>query len=143
MHDSTTDASVDFAGTAFFEKTYREALSLVEEACDYLEGPVKQERTGLDVNQSLHLTGATMRLTARLTQLMAWMYVQRAVHVGEIDRLAAITSEHRLGPRRICLDDKVGPTETLPPRLQDLMQRSERLYRRVARLDDMLAGDAA
>ncbi len=143
MIDATPNERVAFAGTAFFRKTYHEALDLVHEACGYIEGPIKRERAGLDFYDSLVVTCATTRLTARLTQLMAWMFVQRAVERGEMGFETANEEMHRLGPRPVCLEQGVDAAEVLPPMLADLMRRSEQLYRRVARLDDMLSGAAA
>lgn len=143
MIDDTANERIAFAETAFFRKTYREALDMVHEACGYIEGPIKHERAGLDLYHSLVVTCEATRLTTRLTQLMAWMFVQRAVERGEMDLETAKGEAHRLGPRPVCLDRCFGAGEALPPRLADLMHRSERLYLRVARLDDMLSGTAA
>lgn len=83
----------------------------------------------------------TLRLTARLTQVMAWLMYRKAVHAGEIDRAAAAAPDKRLGGRAVCLEHDEAALAMLPPRLRGLMVRSHRLYTRVARLDDMVASD--
>ena len=45
----------------------------------------------------------------------------------------------RLGGREVCLDNDIEVIESLPPRFRSLMERSLKLYQRIARLDDMVA----
>ena len=140
MIDPLANPQSDFAASAFFAKTYRETLGLAREACDYLEGPVEAGRDGLDSDAKLRLTAETLRLSTRIIQMMAWMYAQRAVQRGELTSDQA-RSAHRLGPRETCLPRNAQTDGQLPSTLQELMHRSEQLYLRVARLDDMLARD--
>ena len=44
--------------------------------------------------------------------------------------------------REICLGTCAEDTASLPPELRDLLVRSDSLYRRIARLDDILFGEA-
>jgi len=56
----------------------------------------------------------------------------------------AQSDRYRLGSKEICFGG--GPAsdiENLPPTLQELLERSDNLYRRIARLDDVLFGNAA
>jgi len=143
MDNSDDSGAASFAGTAFFDKTYKETLSLVEDACAYMEGPAKAERAEFEPRASLNLTAATLHLTSRLTQVMAWMYAQKAYHGGEIGR-DKMLAKHRLGARQDALDQSLmAHSTTMPPGLDDLLQRTERLYQRIARLDDMIAGGQA
>jgi regulator of CtrA degradation len=84
-----------------------------------------------------------MRLTARLTQIMAWLLLQRAINDGEVERASAAAEENRLGARSACLVHDEAALAILPPALQSLLERSHRLYVRVARLDDMIGRDDA
>ncbi len=52
-------------------------------------------------------------------------------------------SATRLGSKEICLGGKQDGIELLPGRLQELLQQSDNLYRRIARLDDVLFGGGA
>jgi len=143
MGISDASSGATFAGTAFFDKTYKDTLSLVEDACAYMEGPARAERTTFETHASLNLTAATLHLTSRLTQVMAWMYAQKAYHGGEIAR-DKLLAKHRLGPRHNPLDQSlVAYPASMPPGLGDLLERTERLYERIARLDDMIAGGQA
>ena len=84
----------------------------------------------------------TTRVTARLTQIVAWLMAQRAVEAGELSAAQACEKKHRLGGQEICLNSRGEDSNELSPALRDLLLRSRRLYQRVARLDDMLARDA-
>jgi regulator of CtrA degradation len=83
-----------------------------------------------------------MRVTTRLMQAASWLLVQRAVHDGDMEAGAASQDRYRLGSKEICLGKSIDTVESLPIALQDLLERSDSLYRRIARLDDVLFGDA-
>lgn len=128
-----TDAPV-----TFLDGTYREALALTREARDYVALQERLDREGLAPEVQLIASCESLRLTARLTQVMAWLLVQRAVHAGEIGAEEARAPEHRLGGREVCTAEPSLPPERLPARLSELLARSGELYRRVARLDAAL-----
>jgi regulator of CtrA degradation len=50
----------------------------------------------------------------------------------------AAGDRYRLGSKEICLGGREEGAELLPKTLQDLLERSDNLYRRIARLDDIL-----
>lgn len=123
--------------TAFFGKTYSEAMSLLVEARNYLAYREPVDRARLLPVERLRLCRETMRLTARLTQIMAWLMAQRAVHAGEISQQAALSDHEALAEVEVCMDDAEAETPDMPRPLVDLLDRSRRLYVRVARLDEL------
>ncbi len=126
------------APTAFFGKTYGEALSLVVEARDYLALSEARDGSDLPPVERLVMCSETLRLTARLTQIMAWLLAQRAVHNGEISRDEALAEPLAEVPHgRHGGWGGARRRDGLPPRLSDLLGRSRRLYVRVARLDEL------
>ena len=129
--------------TAFFNKTYDEALAMTHEARSFIDSVDQARLTDVPVAARLIYTRESMRLTVRLTQVMAWLFYQKAVHAGEIDRVEMAARDKRLGGRTVCSEHDEAAMATLPPSLQSLMQRSHRLYLRVARLDEMIGRDAA
>jgi len=121
---------------AFFNSTYQDALILTREARDYLTHKEPQERRGLPPEVRLAASCEALRVTARLTQVMAWLLVQRAVHAGEIQREEAASDPYRLSGQEVCEPtDDAAVAEDLPSGLRDLLDRSLSLYQRVARLD--------
>jgi regulator of CtrA degradation len=120
----------------FFSKTYDETMSLLLASRDYLANAQPADARGLTPIERLRVNCEAMRLTTRLTQIMAWLLAQRAVFEGEISRTMAAGEEFRLSGDRICMAETESTT-SLPDRLRELLEHSRRLYIRVARLDEM------
>ena len=127
-----------FIGSALFERTFEEGMSLVDETAKYLDGRGRAESRELPRKIAMLYAGESMRVTTRLMQAASWLLVQRAVHDGDMDAKDAAGDRYRLGSREICLGAGGEGTELLPAKLQDLLGRSDNLYRRIARLDDVL-----
>ena len=53
-----------------------------------------------------------------------------------MERADALNDRYRLGSREICLGVCAEDVAPLPGELQDLLERSDSLYRRIARLDE-------
>ena len=127
----------EFSGSALFNRTFDEAMSLVEECARYLDGRGREESRELPKRLALVYAGESMRVTTRLMQAASWLLVQRAVHEGEMLAKDAASDRYRLGAREICLGRREDDMAELPETLHDLLDRSESLYRRVSRFDDI------
>ena len=123
---------------AFLSSTYDEALALTVSARDYFAHQGPSEREGLTPEARLIACCESMRLTARLTEVMAWLLVQRAVEAGEIDRKEAARKRFRLAGQKVCAASNPVAGEVLPPRFNSLLEQSGALYSRIARLDSLL-----
>ena len=133
-----------FTGSSLFQHTFDEGMSLVEETARYLDGPGREEQRHLPRKTAMLYAGESMRVTTRLMQAASWLLVQRAVHEGDMKLEDAQSDRYRLGSKEICFGGgPVDDIENLPPTLQELLERSDNLYRRIARLDDVLFGNAA
>lgn len=123
-----------------FDRTYDETLSLLIEARDYLaqNQALAQERGS--VAHRLVYAHETLRLTARLSQVVAWVPAQRAIHAGEIAPNEVRAEDHRRAAREFCLADDTKATAMLPPYLQSLSKWAAGLYRRIGRLDALTRG---
>ena len=126
------------APTAFFGKTFEEAMTLLIEARDYIAATAGARPTGITPEDQLRIARETMRITTRLTQTMAWLLTQKAVHAGELTTHQAASEDYRLDGHSVCLDDDEQHHAGLPDQLQDLLKRSYGLYVRVARLDELV-----
>lgn len=123
--------------TRFFGKTYDETMALLVASRDYLANAQPADAKGLKPIERLRVNCEAMRLTTRLTQVMAWLLAQRAVHEGELSREAAAGEDYRLQADEVCLAETDHTAQGLPPRMRELLEESRRLYVRVARLDEM------
>ncbi len=130
-----------FTDTAMFDRTFDEGMALVEETARYLDGKGREEARVLPRKAAMLYAGESMRVTTRLMQAASWLLVQRAVRDGDMERDDAMNDRYRLGSREICLGSCAEDTEPLPRELRDLLVRSDSLYRRIARLDDILFGE--
>ncbi len=128
---------------AYFDTTFEEATSLAREARDYLAYQGKVDLAKLSPTGRMAASCESMRMTARMTQVIAWLLVQKAVHAGDLTREEAKAPPYRLSGQGICDDDQPLAAEPLPERLAALLVRSYHLYQRVARLDAMLDGRRA
>jgi regulator of CtrA degradation len=126
------------APTAFFGKTFDEALTLLVQARDYISVSVGDRPVGRTADDHLRFARETMRVTARLTQIMAWLLTQKAVHAGELSPRQAASEEHRLAGHAVCIKHDEADHIGLPIGLQALLARSHALYVRVSRLDDLV-----
>src|SRR5689334_25313011 len=127
-----------FAASALFEKTFEEGMALVEETARYLDGRGRQESRDLPRKAATLYAGESVRVTTRLMQAASWLLVQRAVHEGDMPAEDATSERYRLGSKEICLAASNDGVELLPGKLRDLLHRSDNLYRRIQRLDDVL-----
>ena len=137
------DGRPAFGETEFFKKTYNEAISIVHQAADYFENHGYAEKQKLSDQATLTFTSESLRMTTRLTQIMAWLFVQRAIAAGELEEEEAFKPNRRLGGHATCLPDDPADTDDLPSDFQSLLSSSEGLFRRIARLDEMVARQAA
>jgi regulator of CtrA degradation len=125
----------DFATSELFDRTFQEGMELVEQAAAYLDGAGRQESKLLSRNAALAYAATSMRLTTRLMQLASWLLVQRAVREGDMTADEACQGRYRLGGHKTEAEQEDEGAEHLPPGLNALADRAERLFDRVAHLD--------
>jgi regulator of CtrA degradation len=123
---------------AYFDSTLEEAVALARDARDYLIYQEAADNAKLSPATRLTVSCEAMRVTTRVTQVIAWLLVQKAVHAGEMERAQAAEPQNRLGGQKVCKVDAPAGAEALPDRLTDLLDRSLGLYARVERLDALL-----
>lgn len=125
---------------AYFRRTYDETMNLMVEARNYMAYVERREREQAGAVAGLRISCEAMRVTSRLTQVMAWLMMQRAVHEGEMAVEDALTEANRLSGEEVCLDDSFSADMILPNGLRSLLDRSLSLYQRVARLEQQMMG---
>lgn len=125
------------ADSIFFKRTFDDVVALLLEVRAYFEGAEPALAPGLSHVERLEISAESLRITARLAQVTAWMLAQRAVAAGEI------TAE-QAGPNFTLPDEPVWMAASelqmsrLPERMLDLLERSRLLYVRVRNLDQMI-----
>ena len=139
--ENMSDGAQAFTDSIMFDKTFDEGMALVEETARYLDGKGREEARVLPRKAAMLYAGESMRVTTRLMQAASWLLVQRAVRDGDMARAEALNERYRLGSREICLGTCAEDISPLPGELKNLLERSDNLYRRLARLDDILFGE--
>lgn len=122
----------------YFRGTYDEAFDMLVEARDYVENDVAAFKYAANPPDPVAMTQETLRLTSRLTQVMAWLMAQRAMLEGEIGEEEFVKDKYRLEGQQVCLKRTIDEIaeDDLPDGLNDLMNRSYSLYSRIMRLDE-------
>src|ERR1044072_2690492 len=122
------------ASSQAFGALFRDGMALVEETAAYLDGPGRQQSKDLGRAAALAYATESMRLTTRLMQLASWLLLHRAVKEGEMSLAQASAEKAKV---KLSPTDSHDPNsiELLPPALSDLIERSQKLYSRVRRLD--------
>ena len=126
--------------TTVFRRTYDETVDLMVEAKAYMSRVDVIERERVDVVSGLRMSCEAMRVTSRLTQVMAWLLMQRAVQEGEVTAQEAVAERNRLSGADVCLDDSFAQDAVLPRGLRSLLDRSFKLYVRISRIEEQILG---
>ncbi|MSP67710.1 MAG: DUF1465 family protein [Alphaproteobacteria bacterium] len=113
----------------YFSRTYDEALALLIEARDYVLVAKDLDRSQQAPVQRLLHDRELLRITARMTHVMAWLLCQRAAHSGEIPTEALREPLYRLGGAPVCATNDSDALRGLAPLPRSLSQRSLDLYR--------------
>lgn len=129
----------DRAGQPFFvTRMFDETMKLLIDAHNYFSILGPHDNNQSTPLEKLVYSAEMSRITLRLSSVMAWLLARRAEHAGNISRSEAV-EQFRLGFSEICLQELPEMQQVLPRYMCELMERSYRLYERVARLDDMMA----
>ncbi len=78
-----------------------------------------------------------MLLTARLSEIMAWLMVQKAVKEGEMTAQESQAEAFRLNGPEVYRGDALAEDIVYPDRLNRLLEQNHELYERVSKMDRM------
>ncbi len=123
----------------FLPGVFNETLSLLFDAHHYFQSRGVEDQQTIPESLQVSYSNEMTRVTMRLTSVMAWLMVRRAIHAGRIEEAKAADC-YRLDGADICLNQHVGALAEMPYYLNYLSQRSLDLYERVHRLDRMVYG---
>ena len=123
----------------FLPGVFNETLALLFDAHHYFQAHGAKEQP--DIARGAHPLYASemTRITMRLTSVMAWIMVRRAIHAGRIEEEKA-SRDYRLEASDICRDYDAGTLTKLPNYMIYLSEKSLSLYERVHRLDQLAYG---
>ncbi len=125
---------------AFIESTYDETLALLVDTREFLNSkPRAKDSGGREPKGLAETMSAISHLTWRMTELMSWLLLQKAIIGGEISREDAATQSSFKLPD-IAIDDTRhdSPDIDLPVAVRGLIDRSRRIGDRAITRQDSI-----
>lgn len=117
-----------------------EALDLAERTTEYVNERSQIDGALMDVEANSAYLAESSRHATRLMQIVAWLFTQRAVFEGEITPEDALSKEHKLGSKGVCLAPPVKGWQHMHAEFKSLLSEGEDLYLRICRIDDHFVG---
>lgn len=135
--------SLNNTSSSIVDKIYNEAYALLLESRNYMVYALPAVKKNLSPEERLEVTFQSTRLTSRVLEMISWLLAQKAVQGGEMSRIEAKKQGFAISNDDVCRFSEGEQSEALPLGLRQLLERSERLYARLARLDAMELAEAA
>ena len=132
----------DHLAVHYLSNIYDETYDLLLETRHYMRSRGMREWQERELKDRVHLTQNALQLTSWLGFMMSWLLTQKAMQSGEITRKQAALPENRL-PGGMHFEEYMAGIGELPHDMQQLMWRSQKLYKRMSRLDAMFGQLAA
>lgn len=117
---------------------YDEAKDMLTEAADYFGGSGSPAELSLTGDNTLAYAEGSKCITARLMEVMAWLFVQRAVMTGEMSAEESLKAGNRLATVSVPSVDPSDASFGLPQEFCSLDQRCGELYNRVQEIDNLM-----
>ncbi len=124
----------------FLPAVLNETLMLLLESHQYFQEYGLSDQAQMNSRDRSFYCCEMSRITMRLSCVMAWLTVRKAVYSGKITHQESI-EKFRLDCRDLCLHQNIEAESVLPPYMRQLLDRSFELYRRVGRLDEDLVSN--
>ena len=122
----------------YFRATFQETLNLLRETRDYIQYQLVIDTQKLPTRERLAVIAEHERITSRLITAMAWLITERAVKEGELALTNLLSFDISISRDRVLADCTSSEDQALPARLRELLHKSQSIYTRVMRLDDMV-----
>jgi len=119
------------------DSLYVEVLVLADEARAYFDEAATADREALDPMMRVSFSCESLKVTTRLMHVIAWLLTHRACHRGEIRAVELVEHRHRLGD---AATSDPATIATFPFAAQKLIEASQDIYARVARLEGRMLG---
>ncbi len=122
-----------------FDNTYTETLHLLTKSESFLRHYSSKRAQEPDQVRDLRVNCEMTRVTARLTQVMAWLLAQKASLAGEISPQEACSEKFLIKEDPFCLSHSInGQEDDYPLPIRELLVESLGLYKRVLTLSHQM-----
>ncbi|HBN22546.1 MAG TPA: hypothetical protein DD412_04850 [Holosporales bacterium] len=122
-----------------YDNTYSETLTLLTKAEKFLKSYSLQRAQEPNEVRDMRINCEMTRVTARLTQIMAWLLAQKAFLAGEIALEEASSEKYMIKSDPFCLANSInGQEEHYPLPMRELLVDSLGLYKRIQALSQRM-----
>ncbi|EKE09205.1 MAG: hypothetical protein ACD_16C00205G0001 [uncultured bacterium] len=121
---------------AFIDSKIDKAQRLLGATHDYIKWQAPKDMNNMEPPLTFLLSSESMRVTVRLTQIIAWLMLQKAVLEEEVSREEILSETCKILQGEECLDAESEENKDIPPRLRELLKESRLFYVSVLRLDN-------
>lgn len=115
----------------------KNANELLQETHRYIKWQAPLDIESMSRNDKFKVSREAMRITVRISQIIGWLMLQKAILEGEIFRDDILSDKLHILQGKGCLDSSSETDPYLPPRLQELLKESRELYLRTMRLEEI------
>jgi hypothetical protein len=134
---ASLQTSPDSSKCVFYPGVFNETLAMLFEAHSYFQERGLEEQASLASHHRLLYANEMSRITLRLTSIMAWLMVRKAIFAGRLAEEDSL-ARYQLEARDECLTYDAAFLDQMPYYIGYLAERSFVLYQRVLRLETML-----
>jgi regulator of CtrA degradation len=124
-----------FSSITFIDSKINEAHRLLSATHDYVKWQAPKDMDTMDPHMTFLLSSEAMRVTVRLTQIIAWLMLQKAILEGELTLEDTLSESCRVMQGEECLNQSSEEDKEIPPRLRELLKESRIFYFSILRLD--------
>jgi len=117
------------------------AKKLMQSIHHYIKWKAPLEVEHMSQENRFKVSCEAMRVAVRLTEVMGWLMLQKAILEGEVSREELLSEQCHFLKGENCLDDSSEINLELPRRLRELLRESRELYLRIMRLEHASLSD--
>ena len=134
----------DVSHNVFVQRAYDDTYALLLAMRDYVSGQSSEDANQLEPQDRMRLSLELSRVTRQITEIMAWLMIQKAIAAGEIT--AEEGTQQAAGQLELTDDDNDTENDTkmeelgkLPLPARSLIDRARRIAALVRQLQDGMA----
>ncbi|MFW0776795.1 MAG: DUF1465 family protein [Rickettsiales bacterium] len=135
--EAHTNTNNETKNIVFMPGVFNETMQLLNDAHDYFHQYGQSDQARIEGELRPLYSCEMSRITLRLSSIMAWLLVQRAVFAGQLDAQDA-ANKYSLDFQEICRVDNQVLHGVLPSYVCFLLDSTYELYERVFRLDEQI-----
>ena len=120
----------------FIDISIKNANELLEETHHYIKWQAPLDVAPMSRDDVFKVSCEAMRVTVRITQILGWLMLQKAVLEGELSREDVLSDKPNILQGKPCLESSSETDPLLPLRLRELLKKSRSLYLQTMRLEE-------